>query len=34
MKKTQKDEFLSSRVRYIPINTVRPNPQQPRAQLR
>ena len=30
MKKTQKDEFLSSRVRYIPINTVRPNPQQPR----
>ena len=30
MKKTLKDEFLSSRVRYIPINTVRPNPQQPR----
>ena len=30
MKKTQKDEFLSSRVRYRPINTVRPNPQQPR----
>ena len=30
MKKTKKDEFLSSRVRYIPINTVRPNPQQPR----
>lgn len=30
MKKTQKDEFLSSRVRNIPINTVRPNPQQPR----
>ena len=30
MKKTQKDEFLSSRVRCIPINTVRPNPQQPR----
>ena len=30
MKKPQKDEFLSSRVRYIPINTVRPNPQQPR----
>ena len=30
MKKTQKDEFLSSRVRYIPINTVRPNSQQPR----
>lgn len=30
MKKTQKGEFLSSRVRYIPINTVRPNPQQPR----
>ena len=30
MKKTQKDEFLSSRVRYIPINTVRPHPQQPR----
>ena len=30
MKKTQKGEFLSSRVRYIPINAVRPNPQQPR----
>ena len=30
MKKNQKGEFLSSRVRYIPINTVRPNPQQPR----
>lgn len=30
MKKNQKGEFLSSRVRYIPISTVRPNPQQPR----
>ena len=30
MQKSQKGEFLSSRVRYIPINTVRPNPQQPR----
>lgn len=30
MKNNQKGEFLSSRVRYIPINTVRPNPQQPR----
>ena len=30
MKKNQKGEFLSSRVRYIPINEVRPNPQQPR----
>lgn len=30
MKKKQKGEFLSSRVRYIPINAVRPNPQQPR----
>ena len=30
MKKNQKGEFLSSRVRYIPINAVRPNPQQPR----
>ena len=30
MKKNQRGEFLSSRVRYIPINTVRPNPQQPR----
>ena len=29
-KKNQKGEFLSSRVRYIPINAVRPNPQQPR----
>ena len=28
MKKNQKGEFLSSRVRYIPINAVRPNPQQ------
>lgn len=30
MKKNQKGEFLSRRVRYIPINAVRPNPQQPR----
>ena len=30
MKKNQKGEFLSSRVRYIPINAVRPSPQQPR----
>ena len=30
MKKKQKGEFLSSRVRYIPINAVRPSPQQPR----
>ena len=30
MKKNQKGEFLSSRVRYIPINAVRPIPQQPR----
>ena len=30
MKENQKGEFLSSRVRYIPINAVRPNPQQPR----
>ena len=30
MKKNQRGEFLSSRVRYIPINAVRPNPQQPR----
>ena len=30
MKNNQKGEFLSSRVRYIPINAVRPNPQQPR----
>ncbi len=30
MKKEQKTEFLSSRVQYIPINDIRPNPQQPR----
>ena len=30
MKKEQKSEFLSTRVRYIPINDIRPNPQQPR----
>ena len=30
MKKEQKSEFLSSRVRYVPINDIRPNPQQPR----
>ena len=29
-KKEQKSEFLSSRVRYVPINDIRPNPQQPR----
>ena len=30
MKKEQKTDFLSARVRYIPINDIRPNPQQPR----
>ena len=30
MKREQKSEFLSSRVWYIPVNTIRPNPQQPR----
>lgn len=30
LKREQKSEFLSSRVRYIPVNTIRPNPQQPR----
>ena len=30
MRNEQKTEFLSSRVRYIPINDIRPNPQQPR----
>ena len=30
MKKDQKTDFLSARVRYIPINDIRPNPQQPR----
>lgn len=30
MRKNQKGEFLSSRVRYIAIGAVRPNPQQPR----
>ena len=30
VKKEQKSEFLSSRVRYVPINDIRPNPQQPR----
>ena len=30
MRKEQKTEFLSSRVRFIPINDIRPNPQQPR----
>ena len=30
MRKEQKTEFLSSRVQYIPINDIRPNPQQPR----
>lgn len=27
---THKSEFLSSRVQYLPINRIRPNPQQPR----
>lgn len=30
MKQQQKGEFLSSRVRYLPIGSIRPNPQQPR----
>lgn len=30
MKKDQKTDFLSARVRYIPVNDIRPNPQQPR----
>ena len=30
MKIVQKTDFLSTRVRYIPINDIRPNPQQPR----
>lgn len=30
MKKEQKSDFLSSRVRYVSINDIRPNPQQPR----
>ena len=30
MKNTRKGEFLSSRVQYLPINQIRPNPQQPR----
>lgn len=30
MKKDKKSEFLSSRVRYLPINELCPNPQQPR----
>ena len=30
MKKDQTTDFLSARVRYIPINDIRPNPQQPR----
>lgn len=30
MKKDQKTDFLSARVRYISINDIRPNPQQPR----
>lgn len=30
MKLTRKSEFLSSRVQYLPINRIRPNPQQPR----
>ena len=30
MKNNPKGEFLSSRVQYLPINQIRPNPQQPR----
>lgn len=30
VKNTRKSEFLSSRVQYLPINQIRPNPQQPR----
>lgn len=30
--RVQKSEFLSSRVRYIGVNVIRPNPQQPRHQ--
>lgn len=30
--RVQKSEFLSSRVRYIGVNAIRPNPQQPRHQ--
>ena len=30
MKQHQKSEFLSSRVQYIPLHFIRPNPQQPR----
>ncbi len=30
MKRDQKSEFLSSRVRYLPITSLRPSPQQPR----
>lgn len=30
MKNNRKGEFLSSRVQYLPINQIRPNPQQPR----
>lgn len=32
MKNNRKGEFLSSRVQYLPINQIRPNPQQPRRQ--
>ena len=30
MKIAQKSEFLSSRVQYLPVNRIRPNPRQPR----
>ncbi len=30
VKNNRKSEFLSSRVQYLPINQIRPNPQQPR----
>ena len=32
MKKAQKSEFLSSRVQYLPVDKIRPNPQQPRRE--
>ena len=30
MKLQRKGEFLSTRVQYIPLGRIRPNPQQPR----
>ena len=32
MNQHQKNEFLSSRVQYVPVRLIRPNPQQPRKQ--